>query len=637
MARLPDIPSIGTSEASVGVRRVFDAIRRAFAEINKSGGVETGSSIIDRIEQAVSSATSGSSSTHTPPKPVNVVATGEFAHIMVSWDDPYFIHLAYAEIWRSTGTEIADATRVGTTNATMFSDFPPSQSISVSYNYWVRFVSNDDTPQYGPWSDMVTASTADDPAYVLEILAGEIEATQLHADLTSRINLIDTDTTSPLSVAKRLADEASARGAAITAEQTARQTADSSLSSSLTALTASVNSNTTAISTEQTTRANADSAEVTARQALATKVTGFADPTGKALANLTSGLIYEEKTIRSSETSSIASSVSTLTTTVNGHTSTIQTHTSSINGLYAQYTVKLDVNGKVSGFGLASTSNSSLFEIVADRFAICNTSGSGKKYPFVVDSTYGVVMDSALIKDGTITNAKIASLAADKLYASSGTIASAIIGSGHISNAMIGSYISSTNYNGSTSDPYNSPGSAGWCIAKGGGAAFNNVLVRGSIEATSVAANSITTNHLVNHAATSMAYGWTPAAGPHTLTSGTTYALTQCSISVYGGLPVVIEAEYCAEASTSSPDISMVIGITKGNTSSLLISRNDPLLIIYAGAQVYTLNGTRSIRFVDVPASSGTCTYYLTLQVNGSVTTKKGIYNKYIRATEYRR
>ena len=59
MAKLPDIPSIGTSEASVGVRRVFDAIRRAFAEINKSGGVETGSSVIDRIEQAVSSATSG--------------------------------------------------------------------------------------------------------------------------------------------------------------------------------------------------------------------------------------------------------------------------------------------------------------------------------------------------------------------------------------------------------------------------------------------------------------------------------------------------------------------------------------------------------------------------------------------------
>jgi hypothetical protein len=46
-------------------------------------------------------------------------------------------------------------------------------------------------------------------------------------------------------------------------------------------------------------------------------------------------------------------------------------------------------------------------------------------------------MDTALIKDGTITNAKIASLAADKLYAASGTIASAVIGTGHISNAMI--------------------------------------------------------------------------------------------------------------------------------------------------------------------------------------------------------
>ena len=95
MAKLPDIPSIGTSEASVGVRRVFDAIRRAFTDINKSGGVETGASVLDKIESAIN-AGAGDSTTHTPPKPASVAAAGGFAYNMVSWDDHHFINLAYA-------------------------------------------------------------------------------------------------------------------------------------------------------------------------------------------------------------------------------------------------------------------------------------------------------------------------------------------------------------------------------------------------------------------------------------------------------------------------------------------------------------------------------------------------------------
>lgn len=569
MARLPDIPSIGTSEASVGVRRVFDAIRRAFAEINKSGGVETGSSIIDRIEQAVNAGT-GNSSTHTPPKPVNVVAAGGFAYITVSWDDPQFAYLAHAEVWRSTGTVISGATRVGTTSATMFSDLPPSQSIATSYHYWVRFVSNDGTPQYGPWSDMVTSSAADDPAYVLEVLAGEIEETQLHADLNSRINLIDTDTTSPLSVAKRLADEASAR--------------------------------VSAISTEQTTRANADSAEVTARQALATKVTGFADPAGKVLANLTSGLIYEERTIRSSETSSIATSVSTLTTTVNGHTSTIQTQQSSIDGLYAQYTVKVDVNGKVSGFGLASTGDSSLFEIVADRFAICNTSGTGVKYPFVVDATYGVVMDSALIKDGTITNAKIASLAVDKLYAASGTMASVIIGTGHITNAMIGSVIQSSNYGSNT----------GWYINKDGTAIFNNVYARGDIEATSLKSDtlmvntgnvndlSVTTLKIADNAVTLSVGSYTAASAKVTTLATVVVEST--------GAPVFIGASAHFNYIGSNTNYNIYI---KRN-ASIIITKTMVYTMEYAGSGLtYTINWDLCFNMIDYGAPVGNVTYTL--------------------------
>ena len=114
--------------------------------------------------------------------------------------------------------------------------------------------------------------------------------------------------------------------------------------------------------------------------------------------------------------------------------------------LFGQYTVKVDLNGYVSGFGLASTLNNatpfSEFTVRADRFAIASPtppSGSQVITPFVVQATTqvingitvpaGVYMDAAFIKNGTITNvkiglgeidnAKIANLSADKINAGS--------------------------------------------------------------------------------------------------------------------------------------------------------------------------------------------------------------------------
>jgi hypothetical protein len=94
----------------------------------------------------------------------------------------------------------------------------------------------------------------------------------------------------------------------------------------------------------------------------------------------------------------------------------------------------------------------------------------------LVNGTVRMVIRDVLIGDATITNAKIYSVAADKLYASSGTIASAIIGNGHITNAMIDNIIQSTNY---------SPGSAGWIINKNGNVQFNEGVFRGAVQFTS--------------------------------------------------------------------------------------------------------------------------------------------------------
>lgn len=187
MAKLPDIPSLSTSEASPAVRSIMDRLRRAFAEINKEGGFATSSTIQSAVTTVLSESGSGGVGAHTPPKPVGVTATGGFAKIILEWDDPLFDHLGHAEIWRSTGTDVAEAVRVGTTNATVFSDFPPVLSLSATYHYWVRFASDDGTPQLGAYSDMATGSTADESTYVLEVLNDKITSTQVHSLAVDRL------------------------------------------------------------------------------------------------------------------------------------------------------------------------------------------------------------------------------------------------------------------------------------------------------------------------------------------------------------------------------------------------------------------------------------------------------------------
>ena len=135
-----------------------------------------------------------------------------------------------------------------------------------------------------------------------------------------------------------------------------------------------------------------------------------------------------------------ASSVSTLNTTVGNNSTSIQTAQTSINGLEGQYTVKIDSNGNVAGFGLANTSSaagsSSEFTVRADRFAIVNSSNNQTTSPFIVQTTQqtiggvtvpaGVYIDGAQIKNASITGAKIENATIDNAKITSGLSANKI-------------------------------------------------------------------------------------------------------------------------------------------------------------------------------------------------------------------
>lgn len=86
---------------------------------------------------------------------------------------------------------------------------------------------------------------------------------------------------------------------------------------------------------------------------------------------------------------SLGERITTVQSKADGNTAAVQAHARSINGLEAQYTVKVDVNGKVAGYGLATTPKNgtpeSKFIVNADRFGIGAT-GKADIFPFTVDT-----------------------------------------------------------------------------------------------------------------------------------------------------------------------------------------------------------------------------------------------------------
>jgi hypothetical protein len=97
----------------------------------------------------------------------------------------------------------------------------------------------------------------------------------------------------------------------------------------------------------------------------------------------------------------------------------IEQQSSVLTGLSAQYTLRLDVNGYVSGFGAFNDGATSDFSIVADRFWIASPNSVGRTRPFVIDKgvTY---LDTAIIRDGTIQEGKLGPITFGKIVDGAG-------------------------------------------------------------------------------------------------------------------------------------------------------------------------------------------------------------------------
>ncbi len=185
---------------------------------------------------------------------------------------------------------------------------------------------------------------------------------------------------------------------------TANATATGALTTRLDTLGASVEGVKAGLTAEQTARASADGAFASRIDSLNASLGGV------------SASLQTEITARANGEGSLAQRIDTLNSTVGGNSTSIQQITSTTTGLAAQYTVKIDNNGWVSGFGLASHPSgenefTSEFAVRADRFLIgVPGAGGSVDHPFVIGRVNGIPrisMSSAFIQDASIDSAKI--------------------------------------------------------------------------------------------------------------------------------------------------------------------------------------------------------------------------------------
>lgn len=136
-----------------------------------------------------------------------------------------------------------------------------------------------------------------------------------------------------------------------------------------------------------------------------------------AVSNLTTRVTDAEGTI-----SSQATQISSLATTVGENTTDISQAMSSIDGISAEYTLRINNNGVVTGMVLRSDLDTNgvpatQVGFVADKFAITSPSGTHTAAPFVVYTTAqtvggvqvqpGVYMENAYIRDLSAVSATL--------------------------------------------------------------------------------------------------------------------------------------------------------------------------------------------------------------------------------------
>ena len=395
-----------------------------------------------------------------PDTPFNLTAHVGLDWIGLTWEVLNTSNIAHFEIWRHTSDDRDTSLFHGISKSTIYVDTTVAEN--TDYFYWVRAVSYSGVAGLFNALAGTHGNTGLKIDTVIALLQGQITESELYANLNSRIDLIDTPITG-------LVDQFGALDSRVGVSETDINVLEATVDNPVTGVVANA-----AGLTVLDTRVTATENETTSN---ASAITGLEASVNHPTTGLAATVVIVDSlnvtvTQHGNDITATASAVTTLQASVGTNTSSIQTLQTVQNGLTAEYLVKLDVNGYVSGFGLYNDGSSASFIINSDNFAI-GKPGQTDAFPFIIGTVDGqtrIVLDAlTYIPDVSITDAKINGLNVNKLFAISGTFAEALIGSGHITNLMIGDYIQSDNWNGTIHQ--------GWKIDKAGTAEFNSIQI----------------------------------------------------------------------------------------------------------------------------------------------------------------
>lgn len=300
-----------------------------------------------------------------PPAAVFVGVTPGFSYLYVEWVQPVYTEghgHAYTEVWAAqyggTGPlPTFDDAEIVSRETGNFYAYPAG--IEVQVHFWLVNRTNDDVAQVTPTggTNGQYAMTLGLPiAHLLEVLTGEITASQLYTDLSTPIGSIYANEDNAAADALRVAlavwdeqnqratdllNEAAQRGTDIRTTQTLIDEGDAQLAQQITTLTATVTTNQStalaAVESEALARADGDSAEADQRDLLAVQMRGTY--TGSDLASVATGLIAAERDLRASQTAAAASrldalevSVDTPSTGLLARTATLETAVVDLDG-----------------------------------------------------------------------------------------------------------------------------------------------------------------------------------------------------------------------------------------------------------------------------------------------------------------
>ncbi len=352
-----------------------------------------------------------------PLMPTNLTVTGTFMYNMLTWDNTNFHGYAHTEVWRSDTTNFNDAILVARPGGHIYSDIVGADATKY---YWIRFVNKAD--QRGPYND--TAGTVGQTNKTVESLLAELEeesnASTLLQSLRSQLN-------TTILHAGPIAPTAHSNGRLLTAGD---RWIDTQLDANQNTLNTNYRYTGTAwvnmdLATQTYTNAYVGSqiidqvgyCQLTNAGGVVSVATAHGTKTACQDANTgeTNGDVFEWK-----ETGALASSLDTVSTTVGDHTTTINTHTQSIDGLRGEYSLKIDNDGRVTGFAVAGGAACRLndafdfdkteaectaaggawvtesdFIVTADKFKIASPDGGVT--PFEV-----VTSDRCVMLDGTV-------------------------------------------------------------------------------------------------------------------------------------------------------------------------------------------------------------------------------------------